>query len=748
MDSQKKSTLFLFGLFMFIMLVGLFGVSQTTRWSEPLANNIYAIAGLFAFSGDWTQELYKTNQMNPFIEFARFAAPLTTALIFFYLIFDGAKQLIVYLLRPRSDFQLVIGLGNKGSAIALSALAANKSVIAIESNPENSHIALLKQKGAIVHVGDINQSVAEKFHLQHAEAVFFCCGDDSHNITIAQQVLTNLPNLKAPVFVHLHSRVLADQLKQLPRFIENTRTELRFWRKSQLLAEQLFAKHSPLPLLNIQGKDQVHLVIFGSNDAALDLARTYAKSAIYSSLKPVKITLITTESNAELSAELTAIDAAAELNVVNKQVHELLADKKLLLDIISNATQIYIFDTQQLNCFSIALTLRNKMLVECLFMAPIYYATSYTEFSEQQQAKTRQIPDNLVAFNDNSKDINISAVTQPRGSVLAKRAHEQSYQANQANVTSWQDLPYSLKEANRAFALSWREKLAMVNARFSSHSNSIELSDNELNMMSSMEHARWCAERKIDGWQFSSTRSNIAKRHTLIKPWHDLTQQQQQGNSDFFASAVNDLLLLAKDTTQPFGIEKVVTVAVTGHRFTNLESQQHDTLVRDIDQQLDALKQAHPNCHFQFVSGLAEGADRLVIERALTRLEASFIALLPMAYELYKLDFSKQDSEFEQLLAKAQWFAEIPPVYRSLAEMEDTANESRALQYASLAAHLVAMADELIAVWDSQPSRGVGGTADVVNWWQHGVPEQFKRHYPFTSKGLKAEVRIVDFKRD
>ena len=102
---------------------------------------------------------------------------------------------------------------------------------------------------------------------------------------------------------------------------------------------------------------------------------------------------------------------------------------------------------------------------------------------------------------------------------------------NQDNVTSWQDLPYSLKEANRAFALSWREKLAMVNARFSSHSNSIELSDNELNMMSSMEHARWCAERKIDGWQFSSTRSNIAKRHTLIKPWHDLTQQQQQGNS-------------------------------------------------------------------------------------------------------------------------------------------------------------------------------------------------------------------------
>lgn len=36
---------------------------------------------------------------------------------------------------------------------------------------------------------------------------------------------------------------------------------------------------------------------------------------------------------------------------------------------------------------------------------------------------------------------------------------------------------------------------------------------------------------------------------------------------------------------------------------------------------------------------------------------------------------------------------------------------------------LVALVDELLAVWDGQPARGFGGTADVVRYAQrHGTP--------------------------
>lgn len=755
MDTEKKSSLFLFGLFIFIMLVGLLGLSLTPKWNEPLANNIYAIAGLFAFSGDWTQDLHKTQHMNIFIEFARFAAPLTTALIFFVLIFDGAKQLLAFLLRPRTGFELVIGLGNKGSAIAVSALEQGKKVIAIEHQSQNSNIALLKRRGAIVFNGEINLKVVKKLNVWHAKNIFFCCGDDNKNIAIAEQVLPYLNAVEGEnspqVFVHLHSRILADKLNQLPRFMSNTQTELRFWRKSQILAEHLLQRYPIQPYANIQGASRAHIIIFGCNDNALDLARTIAKNAIYKSLQTPTITFIIDKpNNGSLKAEFAAIAAATQLKVIEEDVAQLVAEQQRLAMLLNDVTQVYIFESESLNSFEVALALRNVMFSHCLFMAPIIYATDHTEIGESPAQQNQKIPDNLYAFNNNSKDINISAITQPLGSLIAKRTHEHSYMASNndnSQPTSWQELPYSLKEANRAFAMSWDNKLAAIGARFCTTAQGIEISASELNLMSAMEHTRWCAERRIDGWQFYDVRSNLIKQHPLLKPWCELNTTQQQGNNVFFATTVTDLQAMASNREFEFGLQRVRTIAVTGHRFNDLAASKYSELVAAIDATLLQIKQRYPNDHFQFVSGLAQGADRLVVERAKIILGAPFIALLPMAYELYKMDFDNDNNEFEQFIAKSLWYSEIPPVYQHVADMEEVTNPARANQYAALGAHLVAIADDLIAVWDGNAGRGLGGTADVVDWWKNKVPEEFAVSYPLKPQTAKGDLYIVDFVR-
>lgn len=750
MDTEKKSTLFLFGLFLFIMLVGLFGVALTPKWSEPLANNIYAVAGLFAFSGDWSQDLYKTNQMNFFIEFARFAAPLTTALIFFVLIFDGARQLLAYLLRPRSDFEVVIGLGNKGSAIAFSALEQGKKVIAVELQSNNNNVALLKRNGAIVITGDLNANVIKKLNFSSANNIFFCCGEDNKNIATAEQILPYLkptsPLNTPQIFVHLHSRVLADRLKQHPR-IKNNALELRFWRKSQILAEQLFERQPLDYLVGIQGAERVNIVIFGSNDAALDLARSVAKNAIYSSLKTAKIILVTHLTGGSLSAEVKAIAAAADLELIDTDIAELIGDSERLINLLKTATQIYIFDTDGLNNYSVALQLRNFMFVKNLFMAPINYATNHTEIGATTKNQSTIIPDGLYAFNDNSKDINISAILQPQGTILAKRTHEHSYQSQSTQQLSWEALSYSLKEANREFAVSWGTKLAAVGVQFSSENCTTEFSNEELEIMSAMEHTRWCAERKIDGWQYHEVRSNFTKKHPLLKPWSELSGAQQKGNTDFFASALTDLQSMSKNPDYEFGLKRIRTIAVTGHRFTKLKREQHDQLVKNIDAELLKIKQANPNCTFQLISALAEGSDRLVVERAKKVLNAPFIALLPMPYELYKLDFENEENdEFESYIARAAWYAHLPPIYNHVSDVESSSSDARAKQYAVLAGHLVAMADDLIAVWDGEQAKGLGGTADVVNWWQGSVPTEYKVNY--ASPTAKRAAYIVYFRRD
>lgn len=146
-------------------------------------------------------------------------------------------------------------------------------------------------------------------------------------------------------------------------------------------------------------------------------------------------------------------------------------------------------------------------------------------------------------------------------------------------------------------------------------------------------------------------------------------------------------------------------IAVTGHR--RLAST--PALSAAIDQALGLITdQLRPSirdrCRLVVVSALADGADRVVAERALTRPGARLEVILPMPEADYVTDFEPAHSlpEFEHLLGAASWVATIPP--------------SRTRQDAYLAAGraVIDRADVTIAIWDGLPAAGKGGTGDIV----------------------------------
>jgi hypothetical protein len=63
------------------------------------------------------------------------------------------------------------------------------------------------------------------------------------------------------------------------------------------------------------------------------------------------------------------------------------------------------------------------------------------------------------------------------------------------------------------------------------------------------------------------------------------------------------------------------------------------------------------------LSALAEGADRLVAQRVLTRANARLIVPLPLARDEYMQDFESDESkrEFLDLLARADEVLDLPP---------------------------------------------------------------------------------------
>src|SRR5919202_1962342 len=165
-------------------------------------------------------------------------------------------------------------------------------------------------------------------------------------------------------------------------------------------------------------------------------------------------------------------------------------------------------------------------------------------------------------------------------------------------------------------------------------------------------------------------------------------------------------------------------VGVIGHR----RLPDDPLLVEQVDRALERVRQLVPSSpdtpiRLAVVSPLAEGADRLVARMVLADPETLLEVALPLPLHDYQTDFTTEDSkrEFESLLARAVRVVELP------------ACETRAEAYEQAGQYVVERCDVLIALWDGQPSRGKGGTAEIVEWARErrGAPFWIQTEPPF-----------------
>ena len=162
----------------------------------------------------------------------------------------------------------------------------------------------------------------------------------------------------------------------------------------------------------------------------------------------------------------------------------------------------------------------------------------------------------------------------------------------------------------------------------------------------------------------------------------------------------------------------VFHVGVTGHRAEALPSSAGPVIrqtvanvlgvieaeVAAIAQEEAALLPAEGRTVLRLISSLAAGADQLVAEVALER-GWELQCPLPFARGEYEKDFVEPASvtEYRALLARATSVFE-----------HDGDRRHEAAAYLEAGRTMLAQSDLVVAVWDGEPSRGVGGTADVV----------------------------------
>lgn len=143
-------------------------------------------------------------------------------------------------------------------------------------------------------------------------------------------------------------------------------------------------------------------------------------------------------------------------------------------------------------------------------------------------------------------------------------------------------------------------------------------------------------------------------------------------------------------------------VGVTGHR--DLSERTCELVAAAIAIQLERFAE------IDGVSSLAEGADQLFAEQVL-RAGGSLTAVVPSAHYGRSFETIDGSAAYRRLRALAREVIELP----FSAPSEEA--------YWAAGQRVVGLAEVLLAVWDGSPSRGVGGTADVVAFaGERGVP--------------------------
>jgi hypothetical protein len=103
-------------------------------------------------------------------------------------------------------------------------------------------------------------------------------------------------------------------------------------------------------------------------------------------------------------------------------------------------------------------------------------------------------------------------------------------------LLSWEDLPGDEKEQNRSAVRDIPQKLGrigyvMVPAR-SNEPAEFPRGDEDLELLSKMEHERWMNVKLKTGWVFAPETDKPNKQHSALVPWEDLPETEKEKDRD------------------------------------------------------------------------------------------------------------------------------------------------------------------------------------------------------------------------
>ncbi len=282
--------------------------------------------------------------------------------------------------------------------------------------------------------------------------------------------------------------------------------------------------------------------------------------------------------------------------------------------------------------------------------------------------------------------------------------------------------------------------------------SSLGLSESERQALAIVEHRRWLNERLLSGWTYNEKRVDFARTHDLLRPWEEIPEVDRRLDLTMPERLQAGIRSIGLD------LKRELAIGVIGHRNRPDLYVETDFVRNGLRQELDRLLKRHPEKTAVILTSLADGADSIAAETAI-EMGLPYIAVLPLPFEAYRQDFDSNGNHagnhvselerFLRLVGRAERYLEMPLKFGdliSVSALADAENvpEERDKQYALAAAYIIERADELIAIWDGQPAKGIGGTGGVIGWRSAArVPSEFASNPTFYDRPAMTPPIII-----
>jgi len=726
-----------------LAIVGIYQLDPEGFVAHPL-DYLYRVVQLFTAEGDWTDG----HESLPLaLEIARFLAPIVAIASLIIIFAEGIWTGIVNMrVRMYSDHVVVIGLSSAAMVLIRSCHERKLSVVVIERDQTNLHIAECRSIYVPVLVGDGKKNDVlrrARTHLARCLISFINVDDDNVELSLRIQEVVetarsaNIKPLK--VVLQVKDMQLTSRLESYPKFFEHPqRMEVRFLNLDERAARSLFRDYFPDVYADALGMQGVHIVVVGYGEVGKHVVSTALRQAHYGNQVLLKVTVL--DPDAERARDMFQLQCpemavAAEVRFEATDLSAELLRQQLDRLRLDDATMFVSCVGSDADNMSMALALRQLALLALVPNAPVFVALRHSrglaQLVESGQGNP-EIPDGLYPFGMIEQLMRVDRVVDERLDNIAIALHEKylaglgQQVALQSSHRPWGLLPEVFRKASRAEADHYRTKLRAAGYVMVRRATDFVFDEAEINRLAQMEKTRWNADRAVSGWVHGEQRSDLAKVHPNLKPWSATTQQDRT----YDLASVGELPSILEDRLDA-GVARQVVIGITGHRAHRLANhlQYVEQVVRE---QLNDIAAQYPGAEFMVLSALADGSDRLVADLALKTLDAQLCVALPLPYEIYKRSFGHVDhvsnevsnEEFQHFVGRASLYFEMPLRFggAQILEQDDEAGDSaRSRQYALAGAYIVSRSHELIAIWDGKDARGEGGTGDVVKWRTSGV---------------------------